>query len=257
MSYPVQEQLIRYNRPGTSLYPQGFVIHSTATPGATAQNEHDYFNSGDRGASAHYFVDWETIIRCIPENEQAWHAGKTANSRFLSVEMCEPKGTDQAKFEQVWQRTVWLVADACVRYGWNTKDNVFSHRGISAMYGETDHTDPIGYLARYGRTWEQLLAAIDAEITRIRGGGEDVLDHAVVYFTDRDFSSARIVSDKLGGCAMFCRNGQSAVHPEAKSAKHLVIIGGPEVKDHPNVTNCCGAGAPETAILAAQYAQTL
>lgn len=88
-------------------------------------------------------------------------------------------------------------------------------------------------------------------------GVKDVLDHAVVYFTDRDFSSARIVSDKLGGCAMFCRNGKPTIHPAAKASKHPVIIGGPELKDHPNVTNCCGIGAPETAILAAQYAQKL
>jgi len=84
------------------------------------------------------------------------------------------------------------------------------------------------------------------------------LEHAVIYFSDRDFSLARMVSDKLGGCAMFCRNGNNAnIHKDAKAAKHLVVIGGAEVTDHTNVKNCCGAGAPETAILAAQYAQTL
>jgi len=144
MSYIISEQLIKYNRSGEYLNPQGFVIHATDTLGATAQNEHDYFNSGDRQASAHYFVDWNQIIRCIPENEVAWHAGFTANHKFLSVEMCEPIN-DSSKFQEVWNRTVWLVADACIRYGWNTNDNVFSHRGISYMYKETDHTDPIQF----------------------------------------------------------------------------------------------------------------
>lgn len=87
---------------------------------------------------------------------------------------------------------------------------------------------------------------------------EYILKHAIMYFSDRDFSSARIVSDKLGGCAMFCRNGNNAnIHSDAKAAEHLVVIGGAEVTDHPNVTNCCGTGAPETAIKAAGYAQTL
>lgn len=161
--YVISEQLINFNRSRQSLSPQGFVIHSTDTPNATATNEHDYFNSGDRQASAHYFVDANNIIRCIPENEVAWHGGPTANHKFLSVEMCEVD-----PFDQVWARTVWLVADACIRYGWSTGPNVYSHRGISAMYGETNHTDPIQFLADHGKTWDQLLAAIDAEIANIK-----------------------------------------------------------------------------------------
>lgn len=89
-------------------------------------------------------------------------------------------------------------------------------------------------------------------------GEEETMDHAVVYFTVNDFSIAKVVADKLGGCAMFCRNASNTnIHADAKSAKHLVVIGGAEVTDHPNVTNCCGFDAPETAIKAAQYAQTL
>ena len=160
--YPISEQLLKFNRPGGVLSPIGFVIHSTDTANATAQNEHDYFNSGDRQASVHYFADWTQIIRTIPENEVAWHAGPSANARYLSVEMCEP--TDDTKFQEVWNRTVFLVANACVRYGWTTGPNVFSHRGISAMYHETNHQDPIQFLANHQRTWEQLMSAIDAEM---------------------------------------------------------------------------------------------
>ena len=162
--YPISEQLINFNRSHQTLSPSGFVIHSTATPNATAQNEHDYFNSGDRQASSHYFVDAGNIIRCIPESERAWHAGQTANSKFLSAEMCEVE-----PFAEVWARTVWLVADACVRHGWATGPNVYSHRGVSAMYRETNHTDPIQFLANHGKTWDQLLAAIDDEIVNIKG----------------------------------------------------------------------------------------
>lgn len=94
-------------------------------------------------------------------------------------------------------------------------------------------------------------------ITYKEEGGNEVLKHAVIYFTAKDFSSALMVADKLGGCATFCRNGSATIHAEAMSAKHLVVIGGPECKDHANVKNCCGTGAPETAILAAQYTQVL
>ncbi len=90
-----------------------------------------------------------------------------------------------------------------------------------------------------------------------RKEGENVFDHAVVYFTDTDFSSARIISRKLGGCAMYCRDGNNAnIHKDIENCKHPVIVGGAEL-NIPGATNCCGTGAPETAILAARYAQTL
>jgi N-acetylmuramoyl-L-alanine amidase len=185
MMYSVDEQLLTINRPKTSLKPQGFVIHSTDTPRATAQNEYNYFNSGYRGASAHYFIDSTSIVRTVPENEVAWHAGQTANSKYLSAEMCETE-----PFEEVWKRTVWLVADACVRYGWSTGPNVWSHRGISNLYHETNHTDPIDFLKRNGKTWDDLLTAIDQEIENIKNGGNKVAETKVesdpdIYLTVR------------------------------------------------------------------------
>jgi len=96
-----------------------------------------------------------------------------------------------------------------------------------------------------------------AELKKRLEGGNNVLEHAVVYFTDTDFSSARIVSRKLGGCAMYCRDGVNAnIHKDVENCEHPVIVGGAEL-DIPGVTNCCGLHAEDTAIKAAQYAKTL
>ena len=173
MSYQVSEQLLSYNRPRTPLNPQGIVIHDTDTPGATAQNEHDYFNSADRQASAHYFVDWTQIIQTIPDNEISWGCGPTGNSKFLNIEMCVP--VIPALFQDVWDRTVWLVASLCVKYGWSTGPNVYSHNGISQMYHETGHTDPYAFLQNNGKTWEQLLTAIDTKIAELKAPVEVVV----------------------------------------------------------------------------------
>ena len=82
-------------------------------------------------------------------------------------------------------------------------------------------------------------------------------DHAVVYFTDTDFSSARIISRKLGGCAMYCRDGNNAnIHKDIENCKHPVIVGGAELNVS-GATNCCGLHAEDTAIKAAEYAKTL
>lgn len=160
----LEERLITRNRPGMPLTPQGVVVHSTANPGATAEDHWRYWSSADRQSSAHYVVDWERILRLIPENEIAWHAGTTANRTYMGIEMAEPKpGPDAiAQFSRVWDNTIWLLADVCRRYGWQpTPDRVLSHADISRMYpAETDHQDPIGYLATYGKTMDDLRAAV-------------------------------------------------------------------------------------------------
>lgn len=175
----IQNYITSSNRPGLNLSAQGIVVHSTANPGATAQNHHDHWQDHPSAkASAHAVIDWTCIMTLIPVSEVAWHAGPTANSRFLGVELCEPYDGDDdyVKFEQVWNRAVWFVAQKCLAYGWNTADNVFSHRGITQMYGDTDHIDPIPYFLKYGKTWDDFLAAVDQEM---RGDGNLSLDQAL------------------------------------------------------------------------------
>ena len=62
----------------------------------------------------------------------------------------------------------------------------------------------------------------------------DVLDTAILMFTDEDYWSAKDVSAKGGGIAMFVRQGQDKTIPaDAMHAKQLITIGGP-VTGHTN-----------------------
>jgi len=221
----VKEQILVNNRPQESLRPQGFVIHSTATPGATAQNEFNYFNSQHRAASAHYFVDWTEIIRAIPENEVAWHAGYTANHRFLSVEMSEPREHEPQKFQEVWKRTLWLVAEACVRYGWTTS-NVLSHRDISLTYRETKHTDPVDYLKAYGYTWEDMIMALEGEIDGLHNsnvGGDDKVEHLILVGRGADERAAGYLADYLQAPILYLDLLSKGY---LDSAKKIYVVGG-------------------------------
>ena len=128
----------------------GIVIHETATPGATAENEYNFFNSADRNASAHGFVDWKEYIQTIPYDEVAWHAGYTANYQYIGIEMCH--ATNKADFEKVWNNTIEVVVEIMNRYGFSVND-VTTHGEVSRRWGETDHTDPIGYFRKFGKTF--------------------------------------------------------------------------------------------------------
>jgi N-acetylmuramoyl-L-alanine amidase len=105
-----------------------------------------------------------------------------------------------------------------------------------------------GICGAAGMTWKDPYSKTEED---------SAMKEAVVYWTLKDFSAAEIIAAKLGNCGMFCRNANAALHPDAKAAKRLIVVGGPAVKDHSNVVNCCGLHAEDTAIKAAEYAKTL
>lgn len=97
----INQQFITYNKSLRELMPIYIVIHDTGDKGATAQNEHDYFAGGNRGASADFFVDSSNIIQIIEtDNYYSWHCGDgkgkygITNGNSLGIEMClEADGT--------------------------------------------------------------------------------------------------------------------------------------------------------------------
>lgn len=164
------------------------------------------------------------IIRTIPESEVAWHAGK-ANYLYLSVEMCEPLGIDIQKFEEVWNRATWLVADACVRYSWS-KTSIYSHKDMSLTFKDTDHTDPMDYLARYGRTWDDLLSAIDREMQNIQNGssgGGTKVENMILVGRGPDERAAGYLADFLKAPVLYL-DGVSQEYLDA--AKKVYVVGG-------------------------------
>lgn len=168
--YEIIRMFILKNRPGIKLNPIGVTIHETANPGATALNHFKYFNSGYRGASAHVFVDWDNIIQTIPWDERAWHAGRTANKKYIGIELCRPRIHDDKKFNLVWEKGVWLTAYLFTRV-MNIKnvtvENLISHYEISKKWRETTHVDPIGYFKEYGKTLDDFRKDVQAEINKM------------------------------------------------------------------------------------------
>lgn len=72
------------------------VVHYTAVPGDTAENEGRYFARNDTGkTSAHYFVDEREAVRSVPEDFVAWHCGgreyfhdHCRNGNSIGIEIC-------------------------------------------------------------------------------------------------------------------------------------------------------------------------
>lgn len=72
------------------------MLHSTATPGAPAQNFVTAWNKSSAQAAVEFCVDNEKILQLLPIGAKgkgcikSWHAGAEANNTHVATELCEP-----------------------------------------------------------------------------------------------------------------------------------------------------------------------
>lgn len=110
--------------------------------------------------------------------------------------------------------------------------------------------------------WDELVAsAICRGFSRAVGmpyvereEEDGVLDVAILKYSTEDDWSAKDVDTKLRGVANFTRQGENKVIPkDAMSAKKLIIIGGPDVPEHPNRIYLSGQTKYDTAAAVGKY----
>ena len=161
-----------------TLRPKGIMVHSTATPGVSAQEFHDRWDKPNVGASVHFFVDDQDIIQCLNLSKKAGHAGGAANSTHIAFEMCEPKGlTYNASgsaitaynppagyFAKIWDNAVWLCAYLCKEYGFDPMDKrvLLCHSEGHAQGIATNHADVMHWFPREGLDMDDFRAAVKA-----------------------------------------------------------------------------------------------
>lgn len=152
-----------YSRPGISLEQiNGIVIHYTANPGSTAQNNRDYFeglkDSHETKVSSHFVVGIEgEIVQCIPSSEIAY-ASNSRNSDTLSIECCHTDETGEfteATYTSLVRLTGWL----CYRFNLTSED-VIRHYDVTGKICPKYYVD-------YPDAWEQFKADVGKQIKTV------------------------------------------------------------------------------------------
>lgn len=151
---PATEKLITSpRRPNRKLKAlKGIVIHWTAntTRGAGAEAHWKYLNNfhDGRKASAHYMVDARSIIRCIPDDEVAYHVGAgrdrytplahaimegpgdSPNNYLIGIELCVNEDNDIKETRRIGAQ---LTMQLMERYGLGI-NQVYRHLDITGKY---------------------------------------------------------------------------------------------------------------------------
>lgn len=107
------------------------VIHYTANDGDSDESNGKYFANNIVNASAHYFVDDDSITQSVPDNYVAWSVGgnkypntnggssyrKCINKNSISIEMCDTKRNGEYDFtEETIKNTAELVKTLMKKY---------------------------------------------------------------------------------------------------------------------------------------------
>lgn len=189
------KMISRFNfTPGTisRLEPGYIAIHYVGATGSAKANC-EYYAGGNRGASAHYFVDHNgDVYQSVEDQNIAWHCGaatykhpKCRNENSIGIELCCRTTGDPTKADEKW-----YFEDATVASAVELTKELMSKYNIPAdhvvrHYDITGKTCPAPYVFNTGKhTWNQFQAAIRERSfsSNIQNGTDSQKDTAEVIW---------------------------------------------------------------------------
>lgn len=141
-----------YSRPQIAMDEvRGIVIHYTANPGTTAEQNRSYFeslkDSHETKASSHFVVGIDgEIVQCIPSSEISY-ASNDRNNDTISIECCH-LNKDGKFTQETYDSLVHLTAWLCGKFNVPV-ENVIRH------YDVTGKECPL-YYVEHEDAWKQF-----------------------------------------------------------------------------------------------------
>ncbi len=166
---------IEYNKYDTNTV-EYIVIHDTGNPevGSDAMAHYQFFRSGDKESSAHYFVDDKQVVQIIDDSEGSWHSGvkyKTpatpiSNHNSIGIEMCI---NADGNYNKAMKNTIDLAAYLLWKY-----DLDMNH--LVRHYDANGKVCPLTMSENNWADWKEFKAAVQAKRNTYTGkySGDDV-----------------------------------------------------------------------------------
>ena len=167
------------------------VYHYTANDGDTAEANGNYFASHTVQASAHYFVDDDTVVCSVPESMTAWSVGgekwadcpqtgggalfgRCTNYNSISVEMCDTVRDGRFDFtEKTLENAAALGREIMARYGLDA-DHVVRHFDVNGKHCP----GAVGWWGRDSPQWIIFKERLEDDMT-----GEEIFEKLNDYLS--------------------------------------------------------------------------
>lgn len=179
------------NRPGSPIRPTSITVHNTSNTHAGADADahskfvrntgHYIYQGRERWVSWHYTVDDTKLIKHLPINEKAYHAG-AANNSSIAIETCMNDGIDQDAADDRLAKLVAVLLydlDAGV-------DAVKTHRDW------TGKNCPVLLLKK----WPRFMSKVESYLTQIGPRPESFSD-AMTEGQDFNRVSPQVMPESL------------------------------------------------------------
>lgn len=158
-SYKIERKIIS-GLPKKVLNAKNFIIaHEVANDNSKIDNEVSYMSRNWQNAFVTHFVGGGgRVVQIAETGVVSWGAGSKANGyAFAQVELCRTK--DKATFLKDYAVYCQLLADLAKKAGIpvtldsgskSSDKGIKSHDWVTKKLGGTTHSDPYGYLAKWG-----------------------------------------------------------------------------------------------------------
>lgn len=172
------------------------VMHYTGNKKDTAQANANYFATGSRGASAHFFVDDDSIHQSVELRDTAWHCGAKKyyhndcrNANSIGIEMCCTAGNYKvSKITQI--NAAYLCAKCCQEIGISSSE-VDTY--VLRHYDVTHKRCPAQYVEN-----ESEWIEFKNMVKDILNGGLRYKSHVQTYGWEKDWCAFGETSGTVG-----------------------------------------------------------
>ena len=170
---------------GKPLKVSGLMLHSTGAPntklsryvgpddGRLGKNPYgNHWNQpkpDGRSVCVHAFIGTLpdgsiATYQTLPWTMQAWHAGGSANSTHIGVEICEDKLADAIYFGKVYREVVELFAHLCREFALDPLKHIICHAEGYRQGIASNHGDVLYWFQKQGKTMDDFRQAVRQEM---------------------------------------------------------------------------------------------
>lgn len=203
MTFPIEQYLTDTNKGKKGFNTPEYIIFHFVGASGQAMDNAKYFKSVYRGASAHYFVDPNTIVQVVEDDTPAWHIGDgsvtgkgafngyvipggATNSNSIGVELCQDTSTG----DDVWhwdfhpdtiERAEWLIRKLQVEH--NIDDgHVIRHHDASGKMcpGNWQYDDWAKWWAFKDRLEKDLIQPTPSATPKPEDNSTDLEGHMYI-----------------------------------------------------------------------------